>query len=182
MALISLFESSNRRSFFGLHQFRPRWQGGATRQEAYWRKPLRKLLPSTPLVATLGFVALPSTYWPLLGLILAAYAVLTHLIVHMAWYELSRPAAAGRKAYATLNATEESEPGGHPAERHDARPRAGRVHPRYLRATRPRRDALYQSIAIPQQKWQSLGATSFPQVLATLRARIDKQIRLLVLK
>ena len=42
------------------------------------------MLPYTPLGATLGFVALPWGYWPLLGLILAGYAVLTH--VTKSWF------------------------------------------------------------------------------------------------
>jgi Mg2+-importing ATPase len=41
-------------------------------------------LPYTPLGETLGFVPLPWTYWPLLALILAGYAALTHLA--KAWF------------------------------------------------------------------------------------------------
>ncbi len=37
------------------------------------------MLRYTPLGATLGFVLLPWTYWPLLALILAGYAALTHI-------------------------------------------------------------------------------------------------------
>jgi P-type Mg2+ transporter len=42
------------------------------------------MLPYTPLGGTLGFVPLPWTYWPLLGLILAGYAALTHIT--KAWF------------------------------------------------------------------------------------------------
>jgi Mg2+-importing ATPase len=42
------------------------------------------MLPYTPLGATLGFVPLPWTYWPLLALILAGYAALTHIT--KAWF------------------------------------------------------------------------------------------------
>lgn len=42
------------------------------------------MLPYTPLGETLGFVPLPWTYWPLLALILAGYAALTH--VTKAWF------------------------------------------------------------------------------------------------
>lgn len=42
------------------------------------------MLPYTPLGATLGFVPLPWSYWPLLALILAGYAALTHAT--KAWF------------------------------------------------------------------------------------------------
>jgi Mg2+-importing ATPase len=37
-------------------------------------------LPTSPLGPALGFTALPSGYWPILGLILVSYMVLTHLV------------------------------------------------------------------------------------------------------
>jgi Mg2+-importing ATPase len=37
-------------------------------------------LPVSPLAPALGFVALPPTYWPLLGLTLLCYVCLTQLV------------------------------------------------------------------------------------------------------
>src|SRR5450755_2568865 len=42
------------------------------------------MLPYTALGGTLGFVPLPWTYWPLLALIVASYAALTHIT--KAWF------------------------------------------------------------------------------------------------
>jgi Mg2+-importing ATPase len=41
-------------------------------------------LPFTWVGSALGFVPLPALYWPLVGLMLAAYAILTHLT--KAWF------------------------------------------------------------------------------------------------
>jgi Mg2+-importing ATPase len=37
-------------------------------------------LPASPIGHWLGFTPLPHAYWPLLGLTLGCYAVLTHLV------------------------------------------------------------------------------------------------------
>ncbi|HEX5998491.1 MAG TPA: magnesium-translocating P-type ATPase [Hyphomicrobiaceae bacterium] len=37
-------------------------------------------LPYTPVGAALGFIPLPTLYWPLVGAILVAYAILTHVV------------------------------------------------------------------------------------------------------
>jgi Mg2+-importing ATPase len=37
-------------------------------------------LPSSPLGPALGLVALPSSYWPLLGVTLLAYIMLTQVV------------------------------------------------------------------------------------------------------
>ena len=46
-------------------------------------------LPFSPLASSLGFVALPGTYWPILALTLLCYVVLTQVVkvwlLHRRW-------------------------------------------------------------------------------------------------
>ncbi|HYR25079.1 MAG TPA: magnesium-translocating P-type ATPase, partial [Aquabacterium sp.] len=44
------------------------------------------VLPYSPLAPSLGLVALPWQYWPIVALILLAYLVLAHLLMRRAWH------------------------------------------------------------------------------------------------